>query len=228
MEFYTHITIPKTPFTFSYTVQTVLLGSCFAENIGKKLEGNKFKTDLNPFGTLYNPSSIAEAIRMLLQPEQFTGDDLFQHEGIYHSFSHHSRFSSPSETECLANINRRLFSSADTILKAQRMILTFGTAWVYKLKSSGKVVSNCHRLPEKMFDRQLLTVGEIVAEWKSLLLSLWKQNPELKILFTVSPIRHWKDGAHGNQLSKATLCLPSTLCKRNSRNTPPISQLTKS
>lgn len=207
MEFYTHITIPKTPFTFSYTVQTVLLGSCFAENIGKKLEGNKFKTDLNPFGTLYNPSSIAEAIRMLLQPEQFTGDDLFQHEGIYHSFSHHSRFSSPSETECLANINRRLFSSADTILKAQRMILTFGTAWVYKLKSSGKVVSNCHRLPEKMFDRQLLTVGEIVAEWKSLLLSLWKQNPELKILFTVSPIRHWKDGAHGNQLSKATLLL---------------------
>ena len=162
---------------------------------------------MNPFGTLYNPSSIAEAIRMLLQPEQFTGDDLFQHEGIYHSFSHHSRFSSPSETECLANINRRLFSSADTILKAQRMILTFGTAWVYKLKSSGKVVSNCHRLPEKMFDRQLLTVGEIVAEWKSLLLSLWKQNPELKILFTVSPIRHWKDGAHGNQLSKATLLL---------------------
>lgn len=206
MEFYTHITIPKTPFTFSYTVQTVLLGSCFAENIGKKLEENKFKTDLNPFGTLYNPSSIAEAIRMLLQPEQFTGDDLFQHEGIYHSFSHHSRFSSPSETECLANINRRLFSSADTILKAQRMILTFGTAWVYKLKSSGKVVSNCHRLPEKMFDRQLLTVGEIVAEWKSLLLSLWKQNPELKILFTVSPIRHWKDGAHGNQLSYPPAC----------------------
>ena len=134
---------------------------------------------MNPFGTLYNPSSIAEAIRMLLQPEQFTGDDLFQHEGIYHSFSHHSRFSSPSETECLANINRRLFSSADTILKAQRMILTFGTAWVYKLKSSGKVVSNCHKLPEKMFDRQLLSVGEIVAEWKGLLLSLWEQNPEL-------------------------------------------------
>lgn len=131
----------------------------------------------------------------------------FSMKRIYHSFSHHSRFSSPSETECLANINRRLFSSADTILKAQRMILTFGTAWVYKLKSSGKVVSNCHRLPEKMFDRQLLTVGEIVAEWKSLLLSLWKQNPELKILFTVSPIRHWKDGAHGNQLSKATLLL---------------------
>ena len=97
MEFYTRISIPKAPFAFSYTEQTVLLGSCFAENIGKKLEENKFKTDLNPFGTLYNPSSIAGAIRMLLRPERFTGDDLFRHEGIYHSFSHHSRFSSPSE-----------------------------------------------------------------------------------------------------------------------------------
>lgn len=207
MEFYTRISIPKAPFTFSHTEQTVLLGSCFAENIGKKLEENKFKTDLNPFGTLYNPSSIAEAIRMLLRPERFTGDDLFQHEGIYHSFSHHSRFSSSSETECLANINGRLFRSADSLRKSRRMILTFGTAWVYRLKSSGKVVSNCHKLPEKMFDRQLLTVEKITTEWKSLLLSLWEQNPDLKILFTVSPIRHWKDGAHGNQLSKATLLL---------------------
>lgn len=207
MEFYTRISIPKAPFTFSHTEQTVLLGSCFAENIGKKLEENKFKTDLNPFGTLYNPSSIAEAIRMLLRPERFTGDDLFQHEGIYHSFSHHSRFSSSSETECLANINGRLFRSADSLRKSRRMILTFGTAWVYRLKSSGKVISNCHKLPEKMFDRQLLTVEKIATEWKSLLLSLWEQNPDLKILFTVSPIRHWKDGAHGNQLSKATLLL---------------------
>lgn len=207
MEFYTRISIPKAPFTFSHTEQTVLLGSCFAENIGKKLEENKFKIDLNPFGTLYNPSSIAEAIRMLLRPERFTGDDLFQHEGIYHSFSHHSRFSSSSETECLANINGRLFRSADALRESRRMILTFGTAWVYRLKNSGKVVSNCHKLPEKIFDRQLLTVEKIATEWKSLLLSLWEQNPDLKILFTVSPIRHWKDGAHGNQLSKATLLL---------------------
>ena len=184
-----------------------MLGSCFAENIGKKLEENKFKTDLNPFGTLYNPSSIAEAIRMLLHPERFTGDDLFRHEGVYHSFSHHSRFSSPSETECLENINGRLFSSAEIIRKARRMIITLGTAWVYRLRSTGKIVSNCHKLPEKMFDRQMLSVDEITAEWKSILLSLWEQNPELKILFTVSPIRHWKDGAHGNQLSKATLLL---------------------
>lgn len=207
MELYTHISIPKAPFAFSHTEQTVLLGSCFAENIGKKLEENKFRIDLNAFGTLYNPSSIAGAIRMLLRPEPFTGNDLFRHEGVYHSFSHHSRFSSPSETECLEKINSRLFASADRIRKARRMIVTFGTAWVYRLKSSEQIVSNCHKLPERMFDRSMLTVDGIVAEWKRLLLSLWEENPELKVLFTVSPIRHWRDGAHGNQLSKATLLL---------------------
>ena len=87
------------------------------------------------------------------------------------------------------------------------MVITLGTAYVYRLKSSGQVVANCHKLPEKMFDRSMLSVAEIVSEWKELLLSLWKQCPDLKILFTVSPIRHWKDGAHGNQLSKATLLL---------------------
>ena len=207
MEFYTRITIPKAPFTFSYPEQIQLFGSCFVENIGKKLEENHFQIDLNPFGTLYNPLSIAEAIRKLLHPEQFTRDQIFQHEGIYHSFSHHSRFSSPSETDCLKQINERLFHSAEIIRKVQRMIITFGTAWGYQLKSSGQVISYCHKLPEKFFRRERLSVETIVTTWKELLLSLWEQNPEVKILFTVSPIRHWKDGAHGNQLSKATLLL---------------------
>jgi len=164
-------------------------------------------TDLNPFGTLYNPASIAQAVRILLRPERFTAKDLFFSNDIYQSFSHHSRFSSPSQDECLKNINDRLFSSASSIRNCKRMIITFGTAWVYKLKSNNQIVANCHKLPEKMFDRTMLSVESIVEEWKKLLLSLWEQNPELKILFTVSPIRHWKDGAHNNQLSKATLLL---------------------
>ena len=207
MELYTRILLPKARFSFSYEDRVVMMGSCFAENIGRKLEENKFSVDINSFGTLYNPASVAEGLRMLLRPEYFTPGDLFQHEGIYHSFTHHSRFSAPSEEECLGHINSRLSESSDFLRKATRLVITLGTAFVYRLKSDGRIVSNCHKLPEKMFDRQLLTVGEIVAEWKSLLLSLWKQNPELKILFTVSPIRHWKDGAHGNQLSKATLLL---------------------
>lgn len=111
MELYTAIKIPKPPFRFSWQERILLLGSCFAENIGAKLAENKFNVDINPFGTLYNPASIAAALRMLLHPERFTEDDLFRHEGVYHSFTHHSRFSSTSEKECLENINDRLFAS---------------------------------------------------------------------------------------------------------------------
>lgn len=207
MELYTYIPVPKAPFLFSCTERMLLLGSCFAENIGTRLAGNKFNVDINPFGTLYNAASIAAALRMLLHPERFTAGDLFQQGGVYHSFAHHSRFSSTSEKECLENINGRLFASAGKLRSTAYLVVTLGTAYVYRLKSSGEVVANCHKLPEKMFDRSMLSVTEIVSEWKELLLSLWEQNPELKILFTVSPIRHWKDGAHGNQLSKATLLL---------------------
>ena len=96
MELYTQILLPKAQFSFSYEDQVVMMGSCFAENIGRKLEENKFRVDINPFGTLYNPASVAEGLRMLLRPERFTSGDLFRHEGVYHSFTHHSRFSAPS------------------------------------------------------------------------------------------------------------------------------------
>lgn len=207
MEFYTQISIPKGIHPLSYKEQIVLLGSCFAENIGRKLEESRFRTDINPFGTLYNPASIAVAIRMLLHPERFEDYDLFQHEGVYHSFYHHSRFSSPQAVECLNSINQRLFSSSQIIREAEHLIVTLGTAYVYRLTATGQIVSNCHKLPEKMFKREMLSVQEITDEWKNTLLALWEQNPDLKIIFTVSPIRHWKDGAHANQLSKATLLL---------------------
>lgn len=214
MEFYTKILLPKASFSFSYEEKSVLMGSCFAENIGKKLEDSKFTVDVNPFGTLYNPASVASGLRRLLHPERFTAGDLFRHEGIYHSFSHHSRFSAPSEDECLEGINARLLQSAVYIRKANRLIVTLGTAFVYKLKSDGRIVSNCHKLPEKMFERERLSVQEISEDWKELLSSLWEQNPALKVLFTVSPIRHWKDGAHENQLSKATLLLATEALRK--------------
>ena len=150
MELYTRILLPKARFSFSYEDRVVMMGSCFAENIGRKLEENKFSVDINPFGTLYNPASVAEGLRMLLRPERFTPGDLFQHEGIYHSFTHHSRFSAPSEEECLGHINSRLSESSDFLRKATRLVITLGTAFVYRLKSDGRIVSNCHKLPEKI------------------------------------------------------------------------------
>ena len=179
----------------------------FAENIGGILASNKFTVDINPFGTLYNPASVAEGLRRLLRPERFNTGDLFQHEGVYHSFAHQSRFSATSPETCLEQINNRLLLSADFLRRADRLVITWGTAYVYRLRSDGRIVSNCHKLPETLFERQRLSDTAIIEDWESLLLALWEQNPELKILFTISPIRHWKDGAHANQLSKATLLL---------------------
>ncbi|MDR1202895.1 MAG: GSCFA domain-containing protein [Tannerellaceae bacterium] len=207
MEFSTHVTISESTFDFSYQDEIMLMGSCFAENIGTKLNDAKFTVDVNPFGILYNPASVALSLKTLLHPAQFSSDDLFEHEGLFHSFAHHSRFSSPSPEESSDKINRRLAVSAANLSKASRLVITFGTAFVYRLKSTGQIVSNCHKLPEKMFFREILSAEAILTEWNTLFLSLWEQNPDVKILFTVSPIRHWRDGAHTNQLSKATLLL---------------------
>ena len=207
MKFRTEIEITSLGVKIGYENRVLALGSCFAAHIARKLAGAKFRVAENPSGILFNPLSIAAAIRSYADPAPVTRGELGFDGEVWHHFGFNGDFSAPTTDEALQKMNAARQAGADALRTADRIVLTFGTAWVYKLKSSGKVVSNCHRLPEKMFDRQLLTVGEIVAEWKSLLLSLWKQNPELKILFTVSPIRHWKDGAHGNQLSKATLLL---------------------
>ena len=184
-----------------------MLGSCFAENIGARLESERFNVDINPFGTLYNPSSIAEALRMLANHKEFNLCDLFEHEGAFHSFSHHSRFSSTSANDCLEKINSRIYKSSTLLKSATILVITFGTSFVYRLKGDGRIVANCHKLPERMFERERLSTDEIVTDWMRLLDELWAVNGDLKIIFTVSPIRHWRDGAHENQLSKATLLL---------------------
>ena len=214
MEFKTTIKIEKPSFQFSHAESILLMGSCFAENIGQELNKRFFSVDINPFGTLYNPSSIAKSLWILIEEKLFDERELFEHEGLFHSFMHHSRFSSVSAKESLSAINSRLTVSSQQIKTTERLILTFGTAWVYRLGSTKEVVANCHKLPEKIFTRSRLSVDEITDEWRDLLISLWKINPKLKVLFTVSPIRHWKDGANGNQLSKATLLLAiDKLCK---------------
>jgi hypothetical protein len=183
------------------------MGSCFTENIGQKMEMLKYPVDINPFGILYNPISVANGLRFLIQHQKFTEQDLIQHNGLWHSFFHHSRFSSPDINEALTNIDNRIKSSAEFLKNTDFLFITFGTAWVYEYKHTGQTVSNCHKIPEKEFRRFRLTPGEIVEDYRQLLSDLWKFNPEIKIVFTVSPIRHWKDGAIENQRSKAILLL---------------------
>ena len=180
-------------------------GSCFVENIGKLLTQYKFSCDMNPFGILYNPMSIAKAIDTLIQGKTYTRDNLKFYNGLWYSMMHHSSFSSPIQEECLDRINRRITEGIKNIREANWIIITFGTARVYKWE--GEVVGNCHKLPAKQFSRELLTVEEIYTEYGRLAERLRSINPDVKFLFTVSPIRHAKDGMHGNQLNKSTLLL---------------------
>ena len=182
-------------------------GSCFAENIASKFINAGFTVDLNPFGIAYNPLSLSQNLNRLLDNKPFAADELFKDNDIYHSFSHHSRFSGTNPDEVLAKINSRMEQSATFLQTANLLVITFGTAYVYRLQSTGATVSNCHKLPAKFFTYKRLTIDEIVDEWNGLIALLQTFNPSLRILFTVSPVRHLKDGVHENQLSKSILLL---------------------
>lgn len=205
--FRTPVEIVAPPWKTNYRMKHLFIGSCFTENIGDKMAELKFITDVNPFGILFNPESISQSIRRLISANPFTEEELFFHAGLWHSYSHHSRFSSPSAEISLQGINNRLLISSAFLKQADFLFLTFGTAWVYELKSSGRIVSNCHKVPAGEFKRYRLTVSEIISSFRETLTDLWKLNPGIKLIFTVSPVRHLNDGAVENQLSKAALLL---------------------
>ena len=207
MKFTTPVSIPAALAPITYNDALLAFGSCFAENIGERLTRYGFDIDVNPFGILYNPLSIAGAMERLLSGNPFVEDDLFLHNGLWHSFAHHGSFSATTTDEALQKINDRLLPAVTRLTTCNHLLITFGTAWVYRLQGSEKVVANCHKLPEKQFIRSRLSVEDIVECWQPLLTQLKAINPNIHLLFTVSPIRHWRDGAHENQLSKATLML---------------------
>ena len=207
MNFFSRIELPKSLIEISYHDLNMLLGSCFAENMGNKFIEHKFQTDLNPFGILYNPESIAMSISRLMENKSWECEELFLHDGLYHSFGHHSSFSDISQEVCLHKINERLSISADNLHKTSKLFITWGTAYVYRLLETGQIVANCHKLPAKLFMRERLSISQIVEKWEALLSILFTMNKELTLFFTVSPVRYWQDGVHENQLSKSILLL---------------------
>lgn len=207
MDFRTKIEIPTPDFKISHKSHIVIFGSCFAENMGKLFVENKFNVNLNPFGILYNPLSISQALRLLIDQKVFTEKDIFEYKGLYQSFWHHGSFSDVDKDKCLQGINLSLMNGSNDIRKANVLFVTFGTAYVFRSLKENMVVGNCHKLPAAEFERFRLFVEDILAEWEGLVKDLRKINPSLRIVFTVSPIRHLKDGAHDNQLSKSTLLL---------------------
>lgn len=201
-------TIVKTPkynSLLSHNTQILSLGSCFADNVAGKLRDDMFRVCANPFGVLFNPESIAQSLERISKNISFSEEDFCLSNGKYFSFSLHSSFSSASLDESMNNANRSLAEAYGCLSKAKVLIVTFGTAYVYKLKGE-RVVANCHKEPQSSFVREALSVSEIVDRYKSLLSELWKEH-DFKVLFTVSPIRHLRDGIHENQVSKSILHL---------------------
>jgi len=190
-----------------YRHHSMMIGSCFAENLGNYLQELCFPIMVNPFGIIYNPDSIANSLNLLLSGKNFTEQDLFHANGLFNSFAHHSRFSCSDSVNALTVINKNAVEATFILKNCIHLFITFGTSWVFKHKISGIVVSNCHKLPESTFDRYRLSVSQIIETWIPLIDKMKKMNPNLHLIFTVSPIRHLKDGAHENQLSKATLLL---------------------
>ena len=211
MKFTTPVNI-KPNKTIDHNSRIVMLGSCFAENIGKKLIDCGFNVVMNPMGILYNPISIFSALERIIEGREFTEDELFCHNGLWTSFMHHGSFSHADKNEALKMMNERLKEGHEQLKDATHLIITFGSAEVYE--RDGKVVSNCHKLPAREFTHRLLSINEINNLYKSFVIET--QNiASLQTIFTVSPVRYLGDGAHHGQINKATLLLATNeICKK--------------
>jgi hypothetical protein len=196
------------PRQFSTTIQhyhkLFLIGSCFTENIGTKLKHHKFDVIENPNGILFNPTSITKSINSYVNNKQYVESDLFYQNECWNSWEHHSRFSNPDLTTCLDGINQSQQEAHEFIMKTDWVFITVGSAFVYELDNN-EVVANCHKVPTDKFRKRLLSVSEVYAAFKQMLGELFSVNPTAKIIFTISPVRHLRDGFVENNRSKSTL-----------------------
>ena len=207
MELRTRFKINPSGKKITYDDPVMFIGSCFATSIGKQFETGHLPVMINPSGTVYNPVSVISTLDAIINAIEYTENDLYNYDGKWLSFDHYTDFSSDSKLETLELINKRLLKAREFISGASFLFITFGTARVYRWKETGKIVSNCHKIPTAQFTHELLSVDDIVTMWNSRLDMLQSHLPRLKIVFTMSPVRHWKDGPHGNQVSKSTLFL---------------------
>jgi GSCFA family len=207
----------RSPISISHADRVLCIGSCFAEQMGGRLERLKFPTLVNPFGIVFNPVSIGKSLERLMDPKEtpFTDADLVQHQGLWHSFEHHGRFSQPDRSTTLEGINHSFSTSKAFLENTTRLVVTLGTAHVFSLKKTGEVVANCHKLPAGDFERRRLSVGEVVDALIPIFEKLKAKLPSLEIIVTVSPVRHLRDGLLENQRSKSTLLLAlDEICQR--------------
>lgn len=220
MKFRTEIEpIPGLQGVIDHSQPVVMLGSCFTDNIGARLAEGGFDVDVNPAGTLFNPLSILSTLERIADGRRFTADDLVRDaDGVWHSFDLHSRFSSRDAAKVTARANDRFDRAARAFRNAGVAIITLGSAVVFE-HVSGRVVANCHKFPAADFTRVALTLETTVGALRDIVGTLRRMSPGVRVIFTVSPVRHTAYGLHGNQLSKATLLLAvDTIVGRSASN----------
>ncbi len=211
MKFHYSFDIKKLPQPVTHKSKLFLIGSCFTENIGEKLKKHKFQVLENPNGILFNPVSVAEALTSYIENTRCTEADLFLLNEGWHSWKHHSRFSALTPQDALEKINASTNQANQFLQQAEYVVITLGSAWIYTLTEKaekakpGSVAANNHKAPADWFSRRLMTIEEVLKVLDNMIHRLFLFNPNLKIIFTISPVRHLREGVVENNRSKAVL-----------------------
>lgn len=205
MKFTTPIQLQEYPKKIDYQSPIFSMGSCFAEHMGQKFDYFQFAHLTNPFGIIFNPVSLERIISRVIDQRLFTEEDLFYHNEGWHCFEVHSECSQFEKEEMLFYLNQQLEQAHNFLSEATFFILTLGTAWVYRHLESNEIVANCHKVPNHQFIKDLLDVDTIASSLHKLMKTVLQMNPKIQFIFTVSPVRHLKDGFVENQRSKSHL-----------------------
>jgi len=205
MQFRTQIPILKSNFPIDYNSKLLSIGSCFAENMAEKFDYFKFQNETNPFGIIFNPVSINRLFSRICNQELFEEKDVFFHNERWHSFDVHSDLSNSDRQELLETLNKSVTETHQQVKEATHIIITLGTSWIYRNIESEEVVANCHKVPQKQFSKELLSVDVIQKSIENTINLIQNLNPQINFIFTISPVRHIKDGFVENQLSKSHL-----------------------
>ena len=206
MKFQTQIPLEKqSKNLIDYNSKILLLGSCFVENIGEKFKYFKFQNAINPFGILFHPKAIETLIANAINKKEYSIEDVFFHNERWHCFDAHSGLSNSSKEQLLFDLNESMKFTYQYIQQSTHIIITLGTAWVYKYIESGNVVANCHKIPQKHFNKTILSVEEIIISIKNIESLMRSISPNIQIIYSVSPVRHIKDGFIENNQSKSHL-----------------------
>ena len=205
MKFRTVISLLPYPFRIDYSHKIFGLGSCFVDHMKQKFDFYQFQSQINPFGVIFNPVSIKNTLETIVEKRYFTKDDLFYHQDTWKSYQLHSVFNCTDSSKLLHEVNEKIQTAHRFLAQSNHLLITLGTAWVYRLKSNGEIVSNCHKVPQKEFSKELLSTTEIAGNLNKIISLAKSLSQDINILFTVSPVRHLKDGFVENNVSKSRL-----------------------